>query len=62
MAIEILIKEYAEKVYRMRNAQKAYFTNRQSRNKEYVRSLLVRSKDIEKQVDDITDDILGHKL
>lgn len=51
MAIEILIKEYAEKVYRMRNAQKAYFTNRQSRNKE-----------IEKQVDDITDDILGHKL
>lgn len=49
-------------IFRMRNAQNAYFTNRQSRNKEFVRSLLERSKDLEKQVDDITDDILGHKL
>ena len=56
------IKEYAEMIFRMRNAQNAYFTNRQSRNKEFVRSLLERSKDLEKQVDDITDDILGHKL
>jgi len=62
MENNITIKEYAEKVYKMRTAQNTYFANRKSRDKRFLMNLLESSKRIEKEVDDITDDLLGHKL